>query len=225
MGADLEAEVATPMPAAEQMLPPRDPDTHGMLMSLVKVSQTVLESAGRIADQARDAVDTSRKLSDTAVLVAEEAQRTIRSVREAADMEIAALRRRLDQTTLLPPPRSVTAPIDEQGLAPEVTPSPVIRAAPPAPAARQPSAPARRHLMARDGWLVPTVILVGAVVIAAVGILFWRMPSGSASAAADMHGVLLSAPPPRSDAGREPPSGGGDRIPDRYLAPSDKGGN
>lgn len=225
MAGELETGMATPMPTAGPMLGPRDSDTHSMLISLVKVSQTVLESAGRIAEQAREAVDTSRKLSDTAVLVAEEAQRTIRSMRETADMEIAALRRKLEETTQLAPQRLVAAPIDGQGPAPEVTPSVVRSAAPPAPAARQRSAPPLGHLMARDGWLVPTVIVVGFIMIVSVGIVFWRLPSGAASAAADTQGVILSAPPPRGDGVRAVAPGGVDRIPDRYLAPDDRGGH
>jgi len=224
MAGELEAEVATPMPTAEPMVGPRDSDTHGMLMSLVKVSQTVMESAGRIAEQARESVETSRKLSDTAVLVAEEAQRTIRSMREAADMEIGALRRRLEETTQLPPQRLVAPPIEGQGPAPEVAPSPVTSPAPPAPAARPRLAPPR-HWMVRDLWLMPTVIVVGVILVVSAGVVFWRLPGGAASAAASTQGVLLSSPPPRGDAARAVPPGGGDRIPDRYLAPDDKGGN
>jgi hypothetical protein len=221
MAGEPEGEVATPMPTAKPMVPQRDADAHGMLMSLVKVSQTVLESAGRIAEQARDSVETSRKLSDTAVLVAEEAQRTIHAMREAADMEIGALRRRLEETTQLPPQRLVAPAIEGEGQTPEVAP-PVVRSS--APAARQRSAPSLRHLMARDGWLVPTVILVCFIMIVAGGIVLWRRPGDAASAAADTQGVIMSAPP-RGDSVRPAPAGRVDRIPDRYLAPDDRGGN
>jgi hypothetical protein len=217
--------MAPPMPTAGPMVGPRDSDTHGMLMSLVKVSQTVMESAGRIAEQARESVETSRKLSDTAVLVAEEAQRTIRSMREAADMEIGALRRRLEETTQLPPQRLVAPPIEGQGPAPEVAPSPVTSPAPPAPAARPRLAPPPRHWMVSDLWLMPTVIVVGVILVVSAGVVFWRLPGGAVSATAGTQGVLLSSPPPRGDAARAVPPGGGDRIPDRYLAPDEKGGN
>ena len=224
MAGELEAEAAPPMPTAEPMVGPRNSDTHGMLMSLVKVSQTVMESAGRIAEQARESVETSRKLSDTAVLVAEEAQRTIRSMREAADLEIGALRRRLEETTQLPPQTVVAPPIEEQPPAPEVAPPPAPVPAAPAPAARPRLAPPPRHWMVRDAWLMPTVIVVGVILVASAGVVFWQLPGGAMSAAAGTQGVILPSPP-RGDAVRAVPPGGGDRIPDRYLAPDDRGGN
>ncbi len=219
MAAELKSEAPASMATAEPMTPPREADAHGMLMSLVKVSQTIMEAAGSVAVQARESVETSRKLSDTAVLVAEEAQRTIRSMREAADMEIGALRRRLEEATQLPPQRLVSAPVEGQAPAPEVAPP---SAPSPAHAAHQRLARPRRHLMARDGWLVPTVVLVCVIMGVSVGILFWRLPS---TAAAGTQAVILSSPPPRGDVGVARPPGAGDRIPDRYLAPDEKGGN